>query len=186
MAEGASGDIFDPRRLRKLWERKPETDEFEERERREEELRETEPVLIALDLFEEIVRTCRRKLGARFTPLEPLLKEARGLLAMQLAAEGAAVPSPPPPAEPAPAAPAAPGAAPEEPTMRQNVMRDAAAVLGQQSMVHNQIKRELNRAMRIAGLDKAKQKKPEPSPAELATTFDNIEDLISVLSSGSA
>ncbi len=180
MGEGSSGDIFDPRRLRKLWEM-PEEDAFEKREREEEEAEEKEPALAALDLYEAIVLSCRRKLGSRVGPLEPLLTHGRGLLAAKLAADRGEAPAEPAPAETgAPEQKAAAPAEPEDELMkklkeRRGVGTDSAA---------DRIKDILKNASLIAGSLDDEEKKAA-LPGELGVTLDRIEDLYEVLSFGS-
>jgi hypothetical protein len=84
--ENAS-DLFDPKRLHKLWERSAEGSEPGEQPGVVEPPKEEpEPARVALENMEASVR---RKLGARAKPLEPLLKKARELVLAQLAKERA-------------------------------------------------------------------------------------------------
>jgi hypothetical protein len=178
MADGSSGDLFDPRRLAKLWER-PEEDAFEKREREEKEAEEKEPAIAALDLYEAIVLSCRRNLGMRVKPLEPLLAHGRGLLAAKLAAdrgETIAAPAEPAAAEAKPAAPADP----DDVTMKKlkehrHTGTDTAA---------DRIKDILDNASLMAG-GLEDEKKIAALPGELGAALDRIEDLYEVLSFGS-
>jgi len=183
MADGSSGDLFDPRRLQKLWEPKEE-DPFLKREREEKELHEKEPALHTVDLFEEIVRACRRKLGARSAKLEPALKHARALLAaklqVELEAARAAAPAAPAPAEgeKKKAAPAAPKSRLEQ--------AQAGRGLDDYDRRDKVLLREIDRMKQIAGV--GKKDKPADAaalPEELGATLDMIEDLYEALSSGS-
>ncbi len=192
MPEGSGGDLFDPRRLRKLWEQ-PEEDAFEKREREEKELQESEPVLVALDLYEQIVRTCRRTLGGRVRPLEPLLKHTRGLLAMKLAAErgeaqAAAAPAAPAP-EPGKKPPAGPpGALGLGPRGRMGNLVDntLANTVSDQRLAAERVKHQLGRAMALAGVDKKTAAAPVAQPAELGAALDAIEDLYELLGYGAS
>jgi hypothetical protein len=182
MADGSAGDLFSPDRLRKLWEPKEE-DPFVKREREEKELHEKEPALQAVDLFEEIVRSCRRKLGARGAKLEPVFKHARALLAaklqVELEAARAAAP-PPPPAEPEKKKPSA--AAPKTRVEEAK----AQSALNDYNRVDRVLMREIDRMKKIAGV--GKQDKPADAaalPEELGAALDTIEDLYEALSSGS-
>lgn len=183
MSEGGPNDLFDPRRLRKLWE-KPEEDAFEKREREEAELREVAPAIVALDVFDEIVQTCRRRLGARVAKLEPLLRHARGLLAMKLASEQP--PPPPPPAEtPAPAGPAAGKKPPAKKGFVQQKLDDNTASLKQDPQrIAENVQYQIKRAFSLARLDKKSAEQPEAKPAELGAALDAIEDLFEMLSYG--
>jgi hypothetical protein len=190
MSDG--GDFFDPHRLNKLWER-PEEDEFEARERAEGDTEERDPAAEALELYEEIVLSCRRNLGNEVRPLIAVLDRGRELLAMKIALDRKAAEPPkdpaPAPEEPAKAEEATKTDKPAEEgePMSETETENRRALSGEavQDNVGTQLLGIFEKAKVYSGIDMAPEKLAAV-PGELGAALDMIEDLYGALEAGKA
>lgn len=181
------GDIFDPQRLKKLWER-PEEDEFDARERAEEDLAEREPAEEALELYEEIVLSCRRRLGTDVRPLLAVLDRGRELLAAKIAADRktAAPAAPETPAEAEVAPVKKDEAVPEGQPMSKSEAESRRAMSGVASSderVDRKLAEIFEKAKVYTGID-LDEETAAAVPSELGAVLDAIEDLFGVLEAG--
>jgi len=183
-----SGDLFDPRRLNKLWER-AEEDAFEAREREEAEVEEREPAEEALELYEEIVLSCRRALGNDVRPLLVVLDRGRELLATKIAMDrkDAETSSPEAPAAAA-AGEGKDGAAHEGEAMSKSEEEARRAFVGQtgsEERVDKKLLEIFEKAKVYTGVDLGEEK-AAAVPGELGAALDMIEDLFWALEAGKA